>query len=96
MSGFTTHQGNPGSVSRRFKDGSSSFTLTHTHTGSHVLTSILPGGSELTLYTPSLHVLVSINHRTKQMSGTKEGSPGLWGEGGAGGGGGRKEGRMVL
>lgn len=68
-------------------------TYAHTRAGSHMLTSILPGGSELTLYTPSLHVLVSINHRTKQMSGTKEGSPGLWGEGGAaGGGGGRKDG----
>lgn len=66
-----------------------------THARSHVLTSILPGGSELTLDTPSLHVLVSINHRAKQMSGTKEGSPGLWGEGGAGGGGGgRKDGTL--
>lgn len=70
--------------------------LLHTHTRArlHVLTSILPGGSELTLYTPSLHVLVSINHQTKQMSGTKEGSPGLWGEGGEGGGGGRKDGTL--
>ncbi len=58
-------------------------TTTHTHTHLHVClqthTHILPGGSELPLYGPSPHMLISINHPTKQMSGTKERSLGLWG-----------------
>lgn len=72
----------------------STLTFISTHTHTHTL----PGGSELPLFGPSTHMLISINHPTKQMSGTKERSPSpaLWGkkEGGDGRmeeGGGKKQ-----
>lgn len=85
-------EGNPGSLHQLTRSRIILAPLpTHTPSYTHVHTHTLPGGSELPLYRPSPHMLISINHPTKQMSGTKERSPGLWGRwwgGGVGGSGG--------